>query len=303
MRQRLLRKSCHKIVSIIFCLFILLFLFPLLSFAQEDSLQVTFNLTSIHHSTQFRDSSAAFPSPVLSLISVLDSENQYVHGLADREKWVGASDVTESGAIVDSIWSIILEYHEEDNNIPENPDVKSKIPPYLVTEVTDSGTLLSVALAMDYSWSMYDVVHTAKNAAIDFIKRLYDNDRAAIIKFYSDVYVYQDFTSDKDLLEEAIRRFPPDMWGTPLYRAIKRSVFECSDEPGKRAVIVYTDGWDNIGDVTVNEIIDDAKKDSVSIYTIGLGPYLQEEELIRIARETGGYYTHINDAEKLCRWS
>ena len=291
MRQRLLKKSCHRFYYLAFYLFIPFFLFPPLSFAQEDSLQVTFKLTSIHHSTQFRDSSAAFPNPVLSLISVLDSENQYVHGLANRENWIGPSDETESGFVVDSIWSVIHEYHEENPAIPDNPDVKLKRPLYQVTEITDNGILLSVALTMDYSWSMKGYWDTAKDAAIDFVNRLYVDDRAAIIKFYSDVYVYQDFTSDKQLLIDAINTPPPDRLGTPLYRAIKRSVSECSDEPGKRAVIVYTDGWDNKGDVTVDEIIEAANEDSVSIYTIGIGDiYLQEDELIRIAKETGGYY-------------
>ncbi len=298
MVQRLFRKAYKNRCLFIFLFF--LFFIPLLSFGQQDSLKITFHLTSISDTTQFRDLIADFPNPVLSVISVFNEENQYVHDLANKDKWLGPEDISESGYKVDDIWDIILEYHEENPAFPQIQDVKMMTPEYRVTEIPEySGTLLSIALAMDYSWSLRDDAYVIGDAAVDFVKQFDEKDRAAVIKFYEKVVFLQDFTSDKNLLIKAIQERLPERGGTALYQAAYKAVIECSDEPGKRVVVLYTDGEDVSGGVTVDQIIDAAKEGNVSIFTIGLGVRLMEDELKRMAKETGGFYTHAETAEEM----
>jgi hypothetical protein len=189
---------------------------------------------------------------------------------------------------------------------------------------------ISVTLALDYSNSMDmgegQPIQNLKNAARTFIEQLNleppirdDADAVEIIKFSSQysttvdtpgVRVVQPFTNDKEALENAINE--GDVGGqTPLYDAIYRAVTDTAAQSGQQAVIVMTDGYDNIyGDPVdvkdpthakseeqLEKIIQHSKYSCVPVYTIGLGNKVITSVLEKIANKTGGeyYYTPTSD--------
>ncbi|HXY62268.1 MAG TPA: FHA domain-containing protein, partial [Nitrospirota bacterium] len=77
---------------------------------------------------------------------------------------------------------------------------------------------------------------------------------------------------------------------TALFDAIAAGVENVQGIPGRRAVIVLTDGIANRGALDINEAIAAAVKQYVSIYVIGLGSDVRTARLERIAEETGGFY-------------
>lgn len=297
--QRRIYPSCFSVLQNLF-LWAILF-FPIVSFSQTDSLQVTFDFVSIQDTT-IRGLSAGFPYPVISVLTVKDQTNRYVHDLADSSRWLSPTDTTQSGVLVDSIWKTILEYHKENTHRPENPDVKQTNPPYMVTEVY--GLLgVSVALVMDYSGGFAPYYDDAEAAARAFVRQMRKNDRSAIVKFGGEAQVLQEFTSDTTELIEKINEDFLLWGGTALYDGIYLGINECFKERSRKtrtAVVVYTDGGDSAPSVhSLEEVITFAQSYSIPVYTIGLGDSLQHSEIKQIAAETGGIYEYAPSVEDL----
>ncbi len=276
--------------------YVIVFVFSPPSFCQNDSLNVQFESVSIQDTTVFRNLTAGFPYPVLSLITIKNQRGLYIHGLADTARWLTATDTTQSGLCVDDVWETILEYHREDTTLPANPDVKQTMPVFMVTEVSNIG--VSVALAMDYSGSMGSDVHTAEDAARMFVRQMGRGDRAAIIKFGKGVKVFQSFTNDTTLLMQAIGEDFPFPAGTALYDGIYEAVTQCLGESGRKAVAVYTDGHDNASTHKIGDVIDYAKANDVPVFTIGL-MNVEKPPIQRISRETGGVFSYAPTVDDL----
>jgi len=280
--------------------FFLLFFFS--GFAQQSNgLQIRIEQISIDSTTVLSGKTARFPFPVLSVITVQDANNRYVHGLADTSRWLLPYEPTPLGPLVNDTWKTILEYHAENPNDPENPDVKATPSSFSVIETGEIENMgLSVALVMDYSGSMIDYFDEAEEAAKVFVRQMKPNDRVAVFKFSGDCYLMQDFTSDTTLLIRAIEKDSTSYSGTYLYDAIYRAITEILDEPERRIVIAYTDGRDHRKGHTLEEVIGYARTHRVPVYTIGLfGTGPQHEILQQIANETGGLYYFAPSVETL----
>ena len=155
------------------------------------NINVVFNFTTIDNDTIFRDVSANFPDPVLSFVTIIDYDGRYVHGLANRDKWLGPTDTTETGEIVDDVWRILTEYHQENHAIPADHNIKHASPPYMVTEIANfEGFGSSVILAMDYSGSMDNDILKAEDGARVFVREMNTYDRAAILKFTGQAFSF-----------------------------------------------------------------------------------------------------------------
>lgn len=271
-------------------------------FTQEPpGLRVKIEQISIDSTTVLSGKPAHFPFPVLSVITVQDENNRYVHGLADTSRWLLPNEPTPVGPLVNDIWKTILEYHAENPSYPENPDVKSTPTGFSVIETGEIENMgLSVALVMDYSGSMIDYFDEAEEAAKVFVRQMKPNDRVAVFKFSGDCYLMQDFTSDTTLLIRAIEKDSTSYSGTYLYDAIYRAITEILDEPERRIVIAYTDGRDHRKGHTLEEVIGYARTHRVPVYTIGLfGTGPQHEILQQIANQTGGLYYFAPAVETL----
>ncbi len=296
MRQRLLVKRC---ASTLLVMLFSSFFFPHLLSAQ-DQLKVEFDFTSISSATEISGVQADFPYWVLSLITIRDQNNHYVHGLADTSRWLAPTDTNQVGLLVDDVWNTILEYHEEDNAIPPDPNVKSLNPSYMVREALDiEGYTTSMAMVMDYSSSMEDQVYVAEDASRSFIRRVNRRDRLALIKFTGKIEMMQEFTSDTTLLMEALESPTSDRHVTALYDAVYLALEACADEPGRPAVIAYTDGADNASGHSLNGVIAYARELDIPVFLIGLGLNPNNASLSRLAEETGGLYVVTPSAEGL----
>jgi Ca-activated chloride channel homolog len=162
---------------------------------------------------------------------------------------------------------------------------------------------IALSILLDTSASMEQRLQTAQEAAIGFVKRLRTRDLAQIVDFDSRVEIAQDFTSDADQLERAIRSTAAG-GSTSLHNAIYISLKELSkirakseEEVRRQAIIVLSDGEDTSSLVSYEEVMELAKRSETSIYTIGLQPreagaakgFREAEFVLRqLAQETGG---------------
>jgi VWFA-related protein len=155
---------------------------------------------------------------------------------------------------------------------------------------------LQVGLLIDASNSVRDRFKFEQESAIEFlnqtVRRGYDH--AMVVGFDATPEVTQDFTDDTEKLGHGIRELRPG-GGTALYDAL---YYACRDkllkQPSstRRAIILLSDGEDNLSHVTREEAIEMAQRAEAIVYTISTnvsgtkGP--GDKVLERIADATGG---------------
>jgi VWFA-related protein len=155
---------------------------------------------------------------------------------------------------------------------------------------------LSLAIVLDRSESMTGLkIDQAREAVLRFISLMNPADRATLIAFSDTVQILTSLTSVRNELSNAITALKPG-GHTALFDAIIQGVQEVRSLPGRRAVVVLTDGIANRGAFGIDEAITTAVKDYVSVYVIGLGKDVRTARLERIAEETGGFYFFTPDA-------
>ncbi|HXK10655.1 MAG TPA: VWA domain-containing protein [Vicinamibacteria bacterium] len=153
---------------------------------------------------------------------------------------------------------------------------------------------LSVVLVLDMSGSMHDNLHFLQEAVLSFVYKMEDVDTALVVSFNDSVKGSAEFTGDTDRLERFVEGL--QAWGaTALYDAIHYSLGRIKDQPGRKALVVFTDGADNVSTMTDREVVDYARAVEATVYSIGFrGEGFMSSSprgfLRKIASETGGQF-------------
>ncbi len=180
--------------------------------------------------------------------------------------------------------------------------------PQEVTFFTDEKTNppVYVGVLMDTSPSTAGKMAFSKRAASDFLYTVVRlrKDKGAFMTFDHEVNLVQDFTDKLDLLDKAVDRVKKVGSQTALYDAI----WEFSDQklrtaPGRRVIVVITDGDDTFSRAQLNDAIDIAQRTETTIFGIstkeaflGAVPGVDagtikdkgDKYLTRLCEETGG---------------
>jgi Ca-activated chloride channel homolog len=150
---------------------------------------------------------------------------------------------------------------------------------------------LSCAILLDTTGSMREALPRVKNSVTKLIDELAPQDSVAIFTFDDHLTVRQDFTTDRDAAKRAVLRTRA-AGNTALFDAISDAAEELAKRPGKKALIVFTDGDDNSSLLTAAGAIAQAKKVGIPLYAIAEGEATQSSELSKVLNElsenTGG---------------
>jgi Ca-activated chloride channel family protein len=150
---------------------------------------------------------------------------------------------------------------------------------------------LSVVLVLDTSGSMRDDLRFLQEAVLSFIYRLEDVDQALVVNFNDSVKASMEFTGDPDRLERVVGGL--QTWGgTSLYDAVDYSLQRIEDRPGRKALVVFSDGADTTSSLDAKMVVDHARAVEATVYCIGFKGLLGGSRgfLHRIAGETGGRF-------------
>jgi Mg-chelatase subunit ChlD len=104
-----------------------------------------------------------------------------------------------------------------------------------------------VVLMLDTSASTQDKLGQIQQAAIAFTEQLQKADRVKVISFENQIRDLCDFTSDRAVLQWAIRGTRPGQ-GTKLYDAMATGLRALQKIKGRRAIVIFTDGVDSYSD-------------------------------------------------------
>lgn len=102
----------------------------------------------------------------------------------------------------------------------------------------------TVALILDMSYSAKFKAEEIQAAALTFINQLRPNDKVMVISFDQEVYVQCEPTSDRKILQNAIRKTKIS-YGTSLYDAVDLVINQKLKKiTGRKAIVLFSDGVD-----------------------------------------------------------
>ncbi|MGH7601446.1 MAG: VWA domain-containing protein, partial [bacterium] len=264
--------------------------------ARAQGLVVQVNNISLSGQFSLRGLTADFPFPVMTVITVTDLEGKPLTRLADTTRWLGPQDVAENGRSITLNWTRLLEYHRDNPGFPPNPNLYNQSFGPLFTEIRASTPIpTSTMLVMDVSGSMIEELADAKAGNLAFLDQLRPIDRAGIIQFCGFIKELLPFTTDKAPLKTNIA-VADTCPATAIYDALMTAVQATKRENYRRAIILYTDGFDNASVITKQAVIDSAQFYNLPIFTIALGGGTDTQALQDIAANTGGLFFATENA-------
>src|SRR5829696_4974113 len=163
-----------------------------------------------------------------------------------------------------------------------------------------------VGVLMDTSPSAAGKLAFSKEAAANFMHTVLRlrKDRAAFMTFDNEVNLRQDFTDKLDLLQKAVDHVKKPGSQTAMYDAVwKFSDEKLRNVPGRRVIVIITDGDDTFSRAELKDAIDIAQRTETTIFGIstkagflGTVPGVEagqvkdrgDKFLTRLCEETGG---------------
>ena len=135
----------------------------------------------------------------------------------------------------------------------------------------DLNTPVSVGLLVDTSGSMASKIPQARAAIAQFLRDLNDKDDVFLFAFSSQPFLLQPFTTNHDLVMRRLALL--HAYGqTALFDVIMQGLQMVQrGRYDKKALLVVTDGMDNTSASTVNDVVSQARRMGVLVYSIGIG--------------------------------
>jgi len=137
---------------------------------------------------------------------------------------------------------------------------------------------------------------------IDFIDELGSEDYVAIYTFTAQLAIQQEFTRDKDAAKRAVLRIRAG-GRTALFNALSETAETMRNQPGKKAMVVFTDGDDNASVLNSDAAVHRARSDGVPLFTIAEGRALDCPEFRKVLNSlspnTGGTAFEVADQKSM----
>jgi len=160
-----------------------------------------------------------------------------------------------------------------------------------ITSFQAENISLEIIVAIDVSGSMTEAMPTVKRAVKGFLSALRPTDRVTVLGFNDNVFTLARPTVDLAARLKAVDR-PAPWGGTALYDVIVQAIDQLGRQPGRRALVVFTDGEDLNSRVPLETAERRLEASDVTLYPIGQGraptmPALRTV-LERLAKRSGG---------------
>ncbi len=174
----------------------------------------------------------------------------------------------------------------------------------------DEDLPLRLGIVLDVSDSVKRALTEEKAAALELFNRILrpQTDRAFVMAFGGNVQVWQETTSDRASLMQAVDRVRQPGWGTLLFDALYSASVDhlVKGDAGmlvRRAIVVLSDGNDTHSLRTLQDVIAAAQASEIQIYPLTMhkkGLRLPGDAILqRLADETGGSFFVAQSAKEL----
>ncbi|HYB95259.1 MAG TPA: VWA domain-containing protein [Vicinamibacterales bacterium] len=175
--------------------------------------------------------------------------------------------------------------------LPKQFRVREDGKPQVIQHFAAEEAPLEIVVAMDISGSMGVAIDDLKVAVRQFLAKLRPSDAVTLVAFNQDMFVLTRRETSPEVRSKAIDRLTA--WGgTTLYDVIIRSLDLLSRQPGRRSLVVFSDGEDQSSQASFAVVDRALKATDATLFMVGLGRGRQEanlrETLEALAEPTGG---------------
>jgi len=171
----------------------------------------------------------------------------------------------------------------------------------------EAQTPLSVVLALDTSLSVHKDLRIEQDAARAFVRSILRvQDQISVLQFEYDVRELVSFTNNERRIDEAIEQLHGGT-ATALYDAVDLSAELLDGKPGRRVIVMVTDGGNTVKGVSYRRALEAAVRAQAVVYSIILVPIAAsagrdtggEHALIQLSTDSGGRYYYVDQTEDL----
>lgn len=161
---------------------------------------------------------------------------------------------------------------------------------------------LELVAALDMSQSMAEAIEPMKVASRMFVEALPPGNQVSLVAFNDNIFPLVRRETNIEARTRAIDRLAP--WGgTALYDVIIRSMDMLGSQPGRRALVLFSDGEDQSSIATLEAAIERVEASDSTVYAVGLGQATRvrqlRELLERLVRIGGGRGLFIEREDEL----
>ncbi len=179
--------------------------------------------------------------------------------------------VSFSVTVTDKKGNFVTDLKEPDFELYED-GVKQTLKYFAQGSAADADAVplpLHVGVLVDISGSMENEMSLSRTAVIKFLKTLDDAQDMTVVDFDTEVrlarYTHNDFPS----VVERIRSRKAE-GNTAVYDALAVYLDGAASQDGRKVLVLYTDGGDNVSHVSYGDALTLLRASDVTVYSIGL---------------------------------
>ena len=174
--------------------------------------------------------------------------------------------------------------------------------PQKILHFGSEGVPLELVVAVDVSGSMAPAMPRLKTAVKEFLGAVPGNDQVTLLGFNDSIFALTRRTVNPAERMKAVDRLAP--WGaTALYDVILRGVDMLGKQPGRRAIVVFSDGEDQGSHSSIEDVERRLQASDVTLYMIGQGRGVEVAALRtvmqRLVEPTGGRALFTDSIDQL----
>jgi Ca-activated chloride channel family protein len=174
--------------------------------------------------------------------------------------------------------------------------------PQTITHFSSEGSPLEIVVAIDVSESMTPAMPQLKNSVKKFLSALGPKDQVTVAAFNDNMFTLTRRETNAQQRLRAVDRLSP--WGgTALYDVIIRGVQQLSKQPGRRVLVVFSDGDDRTSHATIHAVEQAVRANDATLFMVALGRGVKEAQLKsgieRLVELSGGRLLFVERSEQL----
>ena len=174
--------------------------------------------------------------------------------------------------------------------------------PQTITHFSAEGSPLELVVAVDVSASMTNAMPQLKTSVKKFLSALGPKDQVTLTAFNDNLFTLTRRETAPEARLRAVDRLAP--WGgTALYDVIIRGLQQLSKQPGRRVLVVFSDGDDRTSHATLDGVEQAVQASDATLFMVALGRGVRNATLKtgieRLVDLSGGRALFVERADQL----
>jgi Ca-activated chloride channel homolog len=174
--------------------------------------------------------------------------------------------------------------------------------PQRITHFSSEGSPLELVVAVDVSASMTDAMPQLKTSVKKFLATLGPKDQVTLTAFNDNLFTLTRRETSVEQRLRAVDRLAP--WGgTALYDVIVRGLQQLSQQPGRRVLVVFSDGDDRTSHATMETVEAAVRASDATLFMVALGRGVRNARLKsgieRLVDLSGGRALFVERSDQL----